>query len=173
MLKTTIIVLVLVLAAFPVSAGDVAELQVINGDLTADIFVAGKIRGRIGWSAFALVSDGWAQVYAGPTYAPTSWSVISLNIGLETGGERFAESLWLGHDRFSMLAILEHGYTGRWHKITADYKLTKSWAVGYHGQAFLGNGARISYTFGKVTVWGSLLYRERGFNTVIAAKISN
>jgi|SRR3989344_5832328 len=171
-MKRAWIVLVLALIAGSVSAGNFGELQVVNGKPTVDLYVAGKIHGKIGWSAFSLVNKDWAQVYAGPTFAPTSWSEISANIGVETGGTRFAESLWLGHGRFSMLAINEHGFSGHWHKITADWNITKSFTIGYHGQALVGNGPRISYTRGKVAVWGSLLFKDGETNTIVAMKIS-
>lgn len=160
-----------------VSAGDDLELQVINGDPTIDYFLSGRVsNGKWGWSAFALVNRDWAQAYAGPTFAPTTWSSVSLNVGVETGGRRFAEALWIGKGRFSSLAIYEHGYSGHWHKITVDWSITKTFAVGYHDQAFVGRGPRVSLklpgAFRRSTVWGSLLLKDGHLGTVVAYKFT-
>lgn len=169
--RCLLMVLLCALFAGPVLAGDAVELQIVNGQPTFDIFVTGSVRGKIGWSAFALVNRGWAEVYVGPTFAPTAWSEVSLSAGIETGGNRFSESLWLGKDRVSMLAIREHGHSETWYKIVAEYELSKGFAVGYHHQSFRGDGPRVSYTRGKVKIWSSLLFTNDDTNVFVAIKV--
>ena len=159
--------------AVSATAGDSAEIQIVNGQPTLDLYISGKVSGRLGWSAFGLVNEGWGQAYAGPTFAPTSWSEVGFSVGVESGGKRFAESLWLGKGRVSVLAIHEHGYTGSWHKVTADVAMAKGLSVGYHDQAFLGRGPRVQLTRGKVSVWSALLLKDGHTNTVVALLVKS
>lgn len=169
-MKRMLLAVAVLLAPLCAQAGQFAEVMVINGDPTLDLFVAGPVHGKLGWSAFALVNRSWAQAYAGPTFAPAKWVEVSANIGVETGGHRFAESLWMGHGRFNLLAIYEHGSGDPWHTIRADAKIAKGFFAGFHSQGFVGQGVRAGWTRKKVTVWGALLYKD-GLNTIIALRV--
>jgi hypothetical protein len=173
MKNALLVVLFLLLGSSVVLADGVAEVQVINEKPNLDVYVASKIKGDLGWSAFGTMNDSYATMYAGPTWAPKSWIALGANIGVETGGHRFAETLWLGKGRVSALFIEEQGHTGRWYKYTANVAVAKGLTVGLHDQAFIGRGPRMAYTRGKVTVWASLLRHDESFGSVFALKVTN
>jgi len=172
-MKQLMMVVVLLALTVSASAGDFGEIQIVNGEPTLDLYVAGKVHGRLGWSAFGLVNKGWGQAYAGLTFTPTSWSAVGISVGVESGGNRFAESLWLGKGRISVLAVHEHGFSGSWHKVTADVTVAKDFSVGYHDQAFLGRGLRAQFTRGKVSVWSALLLKDGHLNTVVSLLVKS
>jgi len=155
------------------AAGDFAEVQVTNGTPNLDFYLTGKIHGKLGWSAWALASENWSEAFAGPTFAPTTWSEVGFSAGLESGGNRFGESLWLGHGRYSALVLYEHGHTGPWHKIVAKASLGHGFAAGYHDQAFVGRGLHAAYTRKKITFWTALLIKDGHLGSIFSAVVSN
>jgi len=173
-MKNLWLVALCMLCVSPVFASDTLELQVINGKPTVDLFAANTVRGAWGWSAFALGNSNWAQVYAGPTYAPTPWCELSASVGVELGGTRWAQSVFLRHGRrIKLLAIHEDGASGHWHKIVLDFSAGKGVFVGFHSQGFIGQGFRAGFKHKKVSVWGALLLKQGDLNTIAAATVSN
>ncbi len=171
-MKRLMLVILLLSMATPAFAGDFAEFKLLSGSPEFELYLSGKVRGKLGWSSFALINQDWAQAYAGPTLALTSWSELGVNVGVESGGARYAETLWLGRNRFSLSVMREHGASDTWYRVVGDCTVYKDWTVGYYHQTFLGDGVKIGVTRGKVTVWGNLLW-ERGVpSSMVAVKIS-
>ncbi|MEK7125125.1 MAG: hypothetical protein AAB864_01890 [Patescibacteria group bacterium] len=171
-MKRVMFVALLVLVVSSPLMADNVELQVINGQPNLDLFLTGQIKGKFGWSAFGLLNENWGQIYAGPSFSPAKWCTLYVSTGLEFGGRRFSESVWLGRGPVSVLAIYEHGHTGAWHKILAVVTVAKGVTVGYHDQAFVGRGARASYTRGKVSVWASALVKNGELNNILGFSVN-
>lgn len=140
-----------------------------------DMFVARPIKGKLGMSAFALVVPGWAQVYAGPTYAPKDWLVLGVSGGVEQVangnlGLRFATSAWAGYKKFSLLAIGEFNpdsftgdTSGVWFDLTPRYQAAPWLTLGAKWRRGVGAGPLVELalpTKPSGTIWFSWMPGE-------------
>lgn len=120
----------------------------------------------LGVSAFAQVTEGWAQTYAGPTWTPVQWLELGLSAGFEqTAGSklglRFGSSVWAGYKSFSFLGLAEFNPqalagddSGVWFDLTPKYQ-TNSWlTIGAKYRRLVGLGPmfEISPTT-STTIW--------------------
>ena len=105
----------------------------------------------LGASAFVMVTEGWAEFFAGPTWSPVDW----VELGLAVGGEqipdgiglRLEASVWAGFGDFSFLGIVEFNpdsFTGDglgvWFDLTPKFKPLKWLAVGFKFRRPVGVG---------------------------------
>lgn len=153
------------------------ETQVAKGGAAEAVVYFDKlVTDNVGFYAQAFKdSAGYSSLYAGPKFRIAEGVEIGIAIGREVL-ERHAPStivrnVWVSVDReqFSLYATLEKGDAGKWHKVTAMYKLTDDINVGVMNESFLGTGPRLEYAAAKdVQVWGAVL-RTGGKNTPMVA----
>lgn len=120
----------------------------------------------LGMSGFFLVTEGWAEGYAGPTYAPTDWAELNVALGGEQTpnglGLRYGTGLWLGTGPWSALINLEANndvflgdYLGFWYDFTGTYAANNWLKLGIRDRRFVGAGPHISATIPStpLSVW--------------------
>lgn len=124
--------------------------------------------GKVGVSAFTFVTSGWAEAYAGPTYAPSSWLTAGVSLGAQQTnnelGIRYATSLWMGGGKdlpIQFLGFVEGDNTvsGLWYDAKAVYSPLPWLSLGLHGRRFVGIGPRVEVKLPApglpVTLWGT------------------
>ncbi|MDO8509914.1 MAG: hypothetical protein Q7S24_02110 [bacterium] len=119
--------------------------------ITLDAYTSLKFGHGLSGTAFLRVTDGWAQAYMGPAWAPTDW----LEIGVSVGGQqidgkldwRYATSVWAGYGVFSFLGIVEFDNfvfqgddAGVWYDLKAMAQPLEWLAVGVEARRFVGVG---------------------------------
>lgn len=139
---------------------------------SADLFLAHHFdKYGLGVSSFALITEGWGELYAGPTWAPAEWVELSLSIGIEqTGaktGLRLATSVWIGHGPFSFSGAVEFNpqsfqgnVAGVWFDLTPKYQALDWFAVGAKYRRGVGVGPLVELvlpTSPSAAVWLSWL----------------
>ncbi len=121
----------------------------------------------LGGSAFGFITEGWAEILAGPTWAPTGWLELGFSIGFEQGdgelGFRMSPSVWAGYGDFSFLGVVEFtpdSFTGDdsgvWFDLTPRYKPLSWLAVGFKYRRPVGLGPLVEFstpTSPSVTAW--------------------
>jgi len=92
--------------------------------------------------AYVNMSKGWSEAYVGPTFKFGDHAGAGVGAGIESGCKnvRFGSFLWAYQGDVSILALLEEGGSGQWHKVAADYQLTKKVKIGLVEQSYLGVG---------------------------------
>ncbi len=122
-----------------------------------NVYVHGPIKGKLGWSAWTLTSEGWSEAYAGLTFAPAKWVEVSASLGLESADNPLREggSVWVGKGSWSLLSIHEYGGSGYWYRYLGIYQATKTLVVGVNSTRFLGTGPYAEKKFDKVALWGT------------------
>lgn len=123
---------------------------------------------NFGMSAFLLVTQGWAEGYTGPTYAPAEWIELSLAIGGEQTpngmGLRYGAGLWLGTGPWSALLNLEANNDvfrgddiGAWYDFTGTYTVTDWLKVGLRDRRFVGAGPHVNMTIPStpLSIWAT------------------
>lgn len=121
-----------------------------------------ELVGPVGMFLFAeKESDGYWQVFGGPTWKLTKELLVGVGIGRETMSDEFQngvrKAFYLVFDgKVEVEAIFEWGPSGPWEKITAAYPIGRL-GVGAMHETGLGNGPRVEYNFKKVQAWGALL----------------
>lgn len=145
-----------------------------SSQVVPTVGLSGKIAGKFGWSLFTLQSQGWSEVYAGPTFAPASWCQIGAAIGIETGSTspRYGSSLWLGKGRFSTLAIYEKGELAAWYKTVTLVKVADHVKVGVQSQTGLGVGPRVDVSYKQLTVYLTSLHEGSEHTEILGLKFS-
>ncbi|MFH1286209.1 MAG: hypothetical protein ABII02_00465 [Candidatus Magasanikbacteria bacterium] len=125
---------------------------------TVDLLVGGTIAktrfGTLGVEGFALVSDGWAELYAGPTWTIIPELTIGLFAGMETGPEtlpRFATTVIVNYEEFSFFGAVEFNtrsfdgeQTGLWYRLVATGSATSWLKVGVEWRRFAGLGPHVA-----------------------------
>lgn len=139
------------------AAGFVQAEWVANGGNvvpTLDALTVLKFEHGLSANAFFLVTEGWAQAYMGPAWAPTDWLEVGVSVGgQQIDGElaaRYAATLWLGTDIYSLLAIVEFDNAtfrgesdGVWYDLRAMAQPLAWLTVGIEARRFAGVGPRI------------------------------
>src|SRR3989344_7002124 len=108
-----------------------------------NVYAKGPLKGKLGWSVWTLTSEPYSEAYPSLTFAPTEWLEVSSGLGLETAGDslRFGHSVWLGHGRWSLLVLQEHGRDGvddYWYRYLGTFQVSKTITVGVNSTRFLG-----------------------------------
>ncbi|HPI67464.1 MAG TPA: hypothetical protein PKZ16_02915 [bacterium] len=136
-----------------------SDLKVAN---QIDISVGGSLVGKIGWWGWALISQYWAEAYAGPSLAPTSWCQMGLAYGIQNGADpnRYGSFIWLGKGPISFIGFYEAG-NGYWHRQIANCQVWKTLGVGALNETVVGvgrrTGPRVEFSSKKIKVWGTLM----------------
>lgn len=160
-LTTIMLSLVIIATATTVMAEPlvIAEVQSTYADgaptVTPNIYILDHFEdARFGVQAFAAVTGGWAELYAGPTYAPTDWLELSVMAGVQSIGSsleaRYAASAWAGNEAFDTLWWVEWDHLGTnsvWYDAFVRYQVLDPLRVGVRFSRFVGSGP---------TVWTSI-----------------
>lgn len=127
---------------------------------TVDLLIGGSIAdteiGTIGIEGFSLITEGWAEAYAGPTYTPIPQLTIGFFVGMETSTEtlpRFAAEVIVSHEWFAFFGAVEFNsdsfdvqQTGLWYKVVATATTTDWLRIGLEWRRFAGLGPHIDVT---------------------------
>lgn len=126
------------------------QKQIVDGGLNRDF------SDTFGFSSFFLITKGWAEAYAGPTWKPYR----NLNLGLSAGleqcgtylGARYEASLWSLVGPVTFLGFLEVNNKtfqgddrGIWYKVNITVNAT--------GPLFVGTELRRGYGVGPLAQW--------------------
>ncbi|MBI5901168.1 MAG: hypothetical protein HZB40_18350 [Rhodocyclales bacterium] len=126
-------------------------------------WIDGPIAGPVGWFVFAYQdSDGYREIYGGPTIRPLPWLELGLGMGRENEGNRHRRSAHFSIDGEigSFAGYFENGASGPAHKLYLNYWATHSLGIGLM-EDFSGRGPRVVLRLGeKANLWGALL-RDR------------
>lgn len=125
------------------------------------IFSSKNLKGKWGVSYFALVTEGWAEAYAGPTYSVNQKLTLGVSIGMEIIDPlvRGAASATYFGEKFSFLLFFEKGIGNGnyWYALTSEYT-PKKFGFGVIGKRFYGVGPSLSYPIKSFKVTVSPLY---------------
>ena len=138
---------------------------VVGGKTTnqINIFVTGNLPvKKLGWFAWSVTSEGWAQSYVGLTYAPVSWVKVKAGYGLETGTTshgRFGTSILMSSKTDSVFFAFERG-NNSWHKLVVSHRFNSWFGIGVMDQRSKGTGPRVEIKTGKVLAWGAVLWKN-------------
>jgi len=112
-------------------------------------------KSTFGVSAFALTSEGFSEIYTGPSWAPAPWLAMSLSVGAQSLGGKlsdcYAGSVWLGGESVSSLTILEWNRPGEpilWYDHITSVSIFGGLALGIHARRFIGSGLMATYAIG-------------------------
>ena len=136
-------------------------------------WVDGTIDGPFGWFGFAYQdSDGYREIYGGPTIRPLPWLELGIGMGRENAGNRHRRSAHFSAEGEigSISGYFENGASGPSHKLYLNYWLTKSIGLGLMEDSS-GRGPRVVVPLGeKANLWGALLRdQSNGATTSFAA----
>lgn len=118
----------------------------------------------IGIEAFFLQTEGWAEAYIDPTVSITDGVTLGLSAGIESADgkfdPRFAGSVSLGIEAFSLVGVVEWGTDGDsdlWYKFVTTYKVTNWFKAGIELRRFAGVGPHLSIDIPDTTLslWAS------------------
>lgn len=129
--------------------------------------------GPVGWFVFVyMASDGYREVYGGPTLRPLPWLELGVGMGRENEGKHRRRSAHFSMDGEigSFSGYFEDGASGPSHKVYLNYWLTDSVGVGLMDDDS-GRGPRVELRLGeKANLWGALLRdKSDGTATAVAA----
>lgn len=138
-------------------------------------WIDGPIGGPFGWFVFAYQdSDGYREVYGGPTIRPLPWLEFGIGIGRENEGNRHRRSAHFSADGEigSVSGYFENDPSGPSHKLYLNYWLRNSLGIG-RMEDHSGRGPRVVYRVGeKANIWGALL-RDKSDGTTKAVAAVN
>ncbi len=124
-------------------------------------WVDGNITGPLGYFVFAyLASDGYREIYGGPTLKPLPWLELGVGMGRENEGDHRRHSAHFSADGDigSIAGYFEDGASGPSHKVFLNYWLTHSVGIGLMDED-AGRGPRVVYRLGeKANLWGAVLH---------------
>lgn len=137
-----------------------------------NVFLAGPLKGRLGWTSWSLITEGWSESTLGLTFAPTKWMEVSGSLGIETDEDplRQGASIWLGKGRWALLSIHENGGSGYWYRYLGTFQATETISVGVNSIRFFGTGPYVSKAFGKFSLWGT--YAVGDNKGIMSARLS-
>lgn len=121
----------------------------------------GSVNDTFGYYVFGQTSSqGYRQIYAGPTIKPVPWLQIGAGLGKENVGDhhRHDAFFWAGNEKISVFGTFEDGASGPWHKVMLNYRMTSSFGIGFMDQKYLGRGIQLEYApLRNIVVWGAIL----------------
>lgn len=139
--------LALVLTAMLITAVNAETTLGVFNDLKTgsqyfDLFAQKNYSDKVGGFVYAMVSDGWSEAYAGPTFSPTANSQVGLGLGFESGQKsaRVGGYAWVGQGKASLLYLYEYSGSGPWHKLKASYQVSKRASVMILEKSSIGLG---------------------------------
>jgi len=128
---------------------------------TAALMLQKPMGAGIGGFAFASVTKGFGQIYAGPTYSPAKWLELGIGAGLQDNGQfRTGGYAWTGGGVGYVLALGEYSREGGWwYKGIAALRPIKPLAIGGYIQRFAGVGPYVEIKIDNqvlpITLWTS------------------
>ncbi|PIR76607.1 MAG: hypothetical protein COU32_01100 [Candidatus Magasanikbacteria bacterium CG10_big_fil_rev_8_21_14_0_10_42_10] len=144
----------------------------INVEATADSsgvvptingLLSKTLNDEFGVEAFFLITKGWEEVYAGPTWTPLEGLTLGLSAGTQRVDKgdfepRFTTSVLANYEGFSFLGNFEWdltGVDGMWYKAIAAYQVTTWLKLGIEGRRHKGIGPHLALAIGEtqVTAW--------------------
>lgn len=138
-------------------------------------WIDGPIGGPIGWFVFAYQdSDGYREIYGGPTVKPLPWLELGVGIGRENEGNRHRRSAHFSADGEigSISGYFENGASGPSHKLYLNYWLRNSLGIGLM-EDHSGRGPRMVLRFSeKANLWGALLRQNADGSTRALAAVN-
>ena len=181
-IRTNTFLLALALLASPPAVADWPNLWVEagvqrpqEGKAVNEVlaWVDGPIAGPVGWFVFAYQdSDGYREIYGGPTIRPLPWLELGIGMGRENEGNHHRRSAHFSADGEigSFSGYFENGASGPSHKLYLNYWVTKSLGLGLMEDSS-GHGPRVVVRLcEKANVWGALLRdRTEGTTKAVAA----
>lgn len=183
-IRTNTFLLTLALLASPPALADWPNLWVEagvqrpqEGKAVSEVlaWVDGPISGPFGWFVFAYQdSDGYREMYGGPTIRPLPWLEFGVGMGRENEGNRHRRSAHFSADGKigSISGYFENGASGPSHKLFLNYWLKDSVGVGLMDDDS-GRGPRVVFPLGdKANIWGALL-RDKSDGTTRAVAAVN
>lgn len=110
-------------------------------------------------SGTGIVAPGYAEMYFGPTWHPTTSFSLGVAAGIETADEpwRVAATVTASRDKLGALAIVEYGGSGLWYKGVVSYSVGPV-GVGVLAQRFAGVGPSITGRYHGVALSVAPLY---------------
>jgi hypothetical protein len=139
-------------------------------------WIDGPIAGPVGWFVFAYQdSDGYREIYGGPTIRPLPWLELGVGMGRENEGNRHRRSAHFSADGDigSISGYFENGASGPSHKLYLNYWLTKSLGLGLMDDDS-GRGPRVVLPIGeKANLWGALLRDKLDGTTRAVAAVNH
>lgn len=130
-----------------------------------------------GYYVFAqALSNGYRQIYGGPTWKPLSWFEVGVAFGRENVSDSARRNAYFSVRKgdFSAYGTFENGGSGPWHKVVLSYSVNDLIGIGVMDQAFLGRGPRVEYKIKEgVSLWGAVLYDNitRTTNSTLAVTL--
>lgn len=156
-MKTVMIAVMLVAASFVAAQTAVKIEGNLDGGKQIDLLTC-----HDGTFAYACVSEGWGEAYAGKTYSPAPWLELAAGAGLETGQDslRFGGWAWAGQGHYSLLYVWERGGSGPWHKAIAMTKVTDALSLGVIDRSYYGRGVNAEYKLGSSSKLSAAWYGD-------------
>ena len=138
-------------------------------------WIDGSISGPVGYFVFGyMASDGYREIYGGPTIRPLPWLELGVGMGRENEGNRRRRSAYFSMDGDigSFSGYFEDGASGPSHKVFLNYWAADSVGVGLMDDD-TGRGPRVVLRLGeKTNLWGALL-RDKSDGTTKAITAVN
>jgi len=173
MFKTTLTVIAIVVALTGTAqAQNFVQVETnstaMKDGLTVNGLQSTSLSGPWGASAFYLITSGWSEVYAGPTYFGGSWGTgLSAGVSQSSNGlvPRYSALLWGAHGSLSAVAVVEFDNAtfggsdaGVWYDAKVSYATTEKFSVMAHARRFSGTGIGATFqVVKKVSVWATYM----------------
>lgn len=136
-------------------AGSYVESEVDNtGVAQVKAFITYGGKKKLGAYCWAQTSEGYSQVYCGPTYSINKSVQVGVAVGAETASPaiRVAGFIYVGKGKFSNLLVVEKGGSGTWGRNQASYQAHKNLSLSITTQRFSGTGPRIDVAIPKTNL---------------------
>lgn len=122
----------------------------VPGGTQLQLSVSHDLSETFGLFTYGELHRSWGQIYAGPTFSPSSWLKIGTGIGLEdidvSSPLRYGGFLWTGNEKDSLLAVGDFGQSGYWWRVDTNHKLSEWFGMGLLAQRDAGIGPRLQLT---------------------------
>jgi hypothetical protein len=145
-----------------------ADLKTPKNVFVLDAGISRPLSDKFGISMFSLLTNGWGELYLGPTFKPAPWTELNLSFGGEQGADgkispRYACSAAAFGRNLFFLGILEvnddalSGKTdaGLWYLGQATWSPIAPLAIGLETRRPDGLGPRISWKIRSVKLWAT------------------
>ncbi len=133
-------------AQSPIPVSGFVEGALAASDLQSEVHVALthplKKKG-LAIETWILKTDGYGEAYTGISVQVTSWAQLTWQAGLEQYSKnplRVAGTAYLAGNKMSLLAIIEGGGSGAWHKVVAVREVSPRMKFGVMSQTGVGAG---------------------------------
>jgi hypothetical protein len=139
------------------------------------LLLSKNTKSSIGFYAYALVTNSWAQSYTGVIINIRN-SQLNLGVGLEQDKNplRFNLAYQLKKNKFSLSQNYEYGGSGFWYNFKLDYSPNDIITLGLFARRYYGIGPRFELFLFKrsLSLWTSPLYdiEFKKYNAILCIK---